>query len=61
MKVERVTLTLAELQKCLADYFHTEFGYIPDVVIVQTHGKQISIELAENGLVAADEFAHRAQ
>lgn len=59
MKTHTIEITLAELQTALREYC-LQHGHDPVYVDIVSFDKTISVELAPNGLVAADEFSHRA-
>ena len=59
MKIQTIELTLNELQEALREYC-LQRGYNPSCVSIVSHAKSITVELEPNGLVAADEFKHRA-
>jgi hypothetical protein len=59
MKIQTVELTLGELQEALREYC-LQRGYNPSCVSIISYAKSIVVELEPNGLVAADEFKHRA-
>lgn len=59
MKIQTVELTLGELQEALREYC-LQRGYNPNCVSIISYEKTILVELEPNGLVAADEFRHRA-
>lgn len=59
MKIQTIEITLAELQTALREYC-LQYGHNPSSVNIVSHEKTITVELEPNGLVTADEFAHRA-
>ena len=59
MKTHTVEISLAELQAALLEYC-LQHGQKPSCVNIVSYEKTISVELAPNGLVTADGFAHRA-
>ena len=59
MKIQTIEITLAELQEALREYC-LQRGYNPNCVSIVSYAKSIEVELEPNGLVAADEFRHRA-
>lgn len=60
MKILSVKLTLCDLQEALAMYCDSKGITKPEVVIIESHTKLITVELQEKGLVTSDEFNHRA-
>jgi hypothetical protein len=59
MKIQTIEITLAELQEALREYC-LQRGHDPSCVVIVSYAKTISVELESQGLVLADEFAHRA-
>jgi translation initiation factor 1 (eIF-1/SUI1) len=59
MKIHTVTISTKELQQALRDYCAANGG-IPDVVIIQSHAKQMVVDLLPGGMITADEFHHAA-
>jgi hypothetical protein len=60
MKIRHVEITLAEMQQALREYCRN-LGIDPEMVVIVSYGKQISVELVPQGLVTAEEFKHRAE
>ena len=63
MRVASIEITLEELQDALRQYVVDRIDVdatLPDTVVVVSHDKRITVELGARGIVAADEFRHRA-
>ena len=59
MKINTVTISTKELQQALRDYCAVNGG-VPDVVIIQSHAKQMVVDLLPGGMITTDEFHHAA-
>jgi hypothetical protein len=60
MKIRHVEISLAELQQALRNYCRDNHNCEPDTVLIVSHSKTIEVELCKQGMVAAEEFQHRA-
>lgn len=61
MKIQHVTISLSELQEALLDFCEKSGFPQPQCVTINSHNKNITVELSPGGIVDADEFRHRAE
>ncbi|CAB4146365.1 hypothetical protein UFOVP501_11 [uncultured Caudovirales phage] len=59
MKIHTAVISTQELQQALRDYCAANGG-VPDTIIIQSHTKQIIVELYPHGMITSDEFHHAA-
>ena len=59
MQIQTAFITTKELQQALREYCFANGG-IPDVVIIQSHAKQMVVDLLPGGMITSDEFHHAA-
>ncbi len=59
MKIQTVTITTIELQQALRDYCAVK-GIVPDTVIIESHNREISVDLNPGGMISSDAFYHAA-
>ncbi len=59
MQIHTTTISTKELQDALRDYCAANGG-IPMTVIIESHHREISVDLNPGGMITSEEFHHAA-